>query len=76
MLAFRTAQSYERWWEARTVWGAIVNDSRTLLRQFMQFLPDNLKNEFKDFADRQIVWAYALGESCGGKNFLLLFRHT
>jgi len=22
LLAFRTAQSYERWWEARTVWGA------------------------------------------------------
>ncbi len=30
LLAFRTAQSYERWWEARTVWGAIVNDSRSL----------------------------------------------
>ncbi|RYZ16731.1 MAG: hypothetical protein EOP49_51380, partial [Sphingobacteriales bacterium] len=29
LLAFRTSQSYERWWEARTVWGGIVNDSRT-----------------------------------------------
>ena len=69
LLAFRTAQSYERWWEARTVWGAIVNDSRTLLRQFMQFLPDNLKNEFKDCADRQIVWTYALGESLRRQEF-------
>ncbi len=31
LLAFRTNQSYERWWEARVVWGGIVNDSRTLV---------------------------------------------
>ena len=29
VLAFRTAQAYDRWWEARKVWGEIVNDSRT-----------------------------------------------
>lgn len=32
LLGFRTAQAYERWWEARIIWGAIVNDSRTLTR--------------------------------------------
>lgn len=69
LLAFRTAQSYERWWEARTVWGAIVNDSRTLLRQFIQFVPENSKCEIKDFADRQIVWTYALGESLRRQKF-------
>ena len=37
LLAFRTAQSYERWWEARTVWGAIVNDSRSFMRLIKQF---------------------------------------
>lgn len=65
LLAFRTAQSYERWWEARTVWGAIVNDSRTLVRQVMQFMPktgDGLAVA-KDFARRQSVWCFALGES-------------
>jgi putative membrane protein len=69
LLAFRTAQSYERWWEARTVWGAIVNDSRSLVRQLMQFIPDNLKYEIKEFADRQIVWTYALGESLRRQEF-------
>ena len=38
LLAFRTSQSYERWWEARIVWGAIVNDSRILTTQLNQFL--------------------------------------
>ena len=28
LLGFRTNQAYERWWEARIIWGAIVNDSR------------------------------------------------
>ncbi|MGU3374162.1 bestrophin family protein [Chryseobacterium sp. M5A1_1a] len=62
LLAFRTSQSYERWWEARTVWGAIVNDSRTLVRLVSQFLPEEDKN-IRDFAERQIIWTYALGES-------------
>lgn len=60
LLAFRTSQSYERWWEARIVWGAIVNDSRTLTRLAIQFLPEK---EAKKFAERQIIWTYALGES-------------
>ncbi|WP_306353654.1 bestrophin family protein [Flavobacterium sp. '19STA2R22 D10 B1'] len=63
LLAFRTSQSYERWWEARTVWGAIVNDSRTLIRQVIQFLPEGDEKAIKEFAQRQIIWNYALGEA-------------
>lgn len=62
LLAFRTAQSYERWWEARTVWGAIVNDSRSLIRLMKQFVPNNGK-EIGIIAERQIIWVYALGEA-------------
>lgn len=63
LLAFRTSQSYERWWEARTVWGAIVNDSRTLVRQIIQFMPAGHEEAVREFARRQIIWTYALGES-------------
>lgn len=65
LLAFRTAQAYDRWWEARIVWGAIVNDSRTLVRQVKQFVPDSVQGriDVSDFAYRQIIWCYALGES-------------
>ena len=62
LLAFRTSQSYERWWEARTIWGAIVNDSRTFIRLIMQFLPYR-DPSIKEFAERQIIWTCALGES-------------
>jgi len=65
LLAFRTSQSYERWWEARVVWGAIVNDSRTLIRQVKQFMPKNTEGleVAKNFARRQSVWCFALSES-------------
>ena len=28
-LGFKSNQAYGRWWEARTTWGAIINDSRS-----------------------------------------------
>ena len=63
LLAFRTSQSYERWWEARTVWGAIVNDSRTFVRLVIQCMPSGEEKRIRELAERQIIWTYALGES-------------
>ncbi|MDQ2842050.1 MAG: hypothetical protein M3Y72_13610 [Acidobacteriota bacterium] len=37
LLAFRTNSAYSRWWEARTLWGAMVNSSRSLARQAVSF---------------------------------------
>ncbi len=33
ILSFRNNSSYGRWWEARTLWGSVVNNSRSLARQ-------------------------------------------
>lgn len=65
LLAFRTSQSYERWWEARVVWGAIVNDSRTLIRQLQHFLPQDEQKQsiIQQFVERQAMWCYALTNS-------------
>lgn len=63
LLAFRTAQAYERWWEARIIWGAIVNDSRTLIRQIKHFLPKESSKIVEEFAYRQIIWCHVLGET-------------
>ncbi|TDO83144.1 putative membrane protein [Flavobacterium chryseum] len=68
LLAFKSNQAYDRWWEARIVWGAIVNDSRTLIRQVLTFYKDPdfsvEASEFKEnFAKRQIAWCYSLGQS-------------
>ncbi|MEZ0542734.1 bestrophin family protein [Fibrella arboris] len=69
LLAFRTNQAYERWWEARVIWGAIVNDSRTLIRQLMTFLNDGdlPESTVGVFAQRQIGWCYVLGQTLRGQ---------
>jgi putative membrane protein len=39
LLAFRNNSAYDRWWEARTLWGSLVNMSRSFARQVLTFLP-------------------------------------
>ena len=36
-IAFRNNSAYSRWWEARTLWGGIVNSSRVLGRLLITF---------------------------------------
>lgn len=67
LLAFKSNQAYDRWWEARIIWGSVVNDSRTLLRQIILFYNDPdfsiQANDFKEkFAKRQAAWCYSLGQ--------------
>lgn len=67
LLAFRSNQAYDRWWEARIVWGAIVNDSRTFARQILSLMedpldPDRIDGFKKRMIKRQIAWCYALGK--------------
>ncbi|MGB5227703.1 MAG: bestrophin family ion channel [Eudoraea sp.] len=61
LLSFKLSQSYDRWWEARKIWGAIVNDSRTLVIQLKQFIKESDNSIVKTMAYRQIAWCYALG---------------
>jgi len=65
ILAFRTGQAYDRWWEARKLWGAIVNDSRNLVRSCKNFTSATKNAEIESFvrsmALRQIAWVYAFG---------------
>ncbi|MFP2956688.1 bestrophin family ion channel [Myxococcus sp. 1LA] len=39
LLAFRNGSAYDRWWEARSLWGGVVNWSRTFARQVLTLLP-------------------------------------
>jgi len=64
LLAFRTGAAYDRWWEARKIWGAIVNDSRTWVRQLIGFVgKGQITDEIKELANYQIGWCYALKDS-------------
>lgn len=39
LLVFRTNTAYERWWEGRKLWGALVNCSRNLAVKLHTYLP-------------------------------------
>lgn len=43
-LAFRTNAAYGRWWEARQLWGQLVNTSRALAVQFLTMLDDETED--------------------------------
>jgi putative membrane protein len=43
-LSFKNNQSYGRFWEARTIWGGIVNSSRIWGNQVLSYLSDTPKN--------------------------------
>lgn len=54
-LAFRTKSAYDRWWEARTLWGALVNTSRTLARQALTLIRAERDQEEASHLQRQLV---------------------
>ncbi|SFS30553.1 putative membrane protein [Sphingobacterium wenxiniae] len=68
LLSFKMSQSYERWWEARKIWGAIVNDSRSLVIQLQSYLDAGYTDTIRYVAYKQIAWCYALGDSLRGLN--------
>jgi putative membrane protein len=37
-LGFRDNSAYQRWWEGRILWGAMINSSRSLSRAARNFL--------------------------------------
>lgn len=73
LLGFRSSQAYDRWWEARQIWGAIVNESRSLTRQVLcfaekEFQQDDIQRFRSVFVRRQIAWCYSLGQALRGKS--------
>ena len=40
LISFRNSSAYARWWEARTLWGAMVNSSRSFGRQVLTLIDD------------------------------------
>ena len=58
-LGFKNGQSYDRFWEARKIWGGIVNYSRTWANQVLS-LGEIDKNTQKTMVYRHLAWINAL----------------
>jgi putative membrane protein len=69
-IGFRNNSAYGRWWEARTLWGGIINSTRVLARLIITFTDshahqpnyDRARSEaFKrEMVLKVIAWAHAL----------------
>lgn len=46
MLAYRTNTAYDRWWEGRKLWGALVNNSRNMALKLSAYLNDDQDRVF------------------------------
>lgn len=68
ILSFKINQSYDRWWEARKLWGSIVNDSRSFVLQLQSFVSAEKRDEIKEIAYRHIAWCFSLGQSLRGND--------
>ncbi|GAB4022203.1 bestrophin family protein [Spirosoma koreense] len=74
-IGFNNNQAYSRWWEARTIWGALVNDARSWTRALLAYTqpPDVVKtvqdhpNELAiRLVRRNLSFVYALKRSLRG----------
>lgn len=69
-IGFKNNASYDRFWEARKIWGGIVNYSRTWANQVLSFVTERhatdgistvaLKEEQRKLIYRHIAWINAL----------------
>jgi putative membrane protein len=58
ILAFRNNSAYSRWWEGRTLWGSVVNNSRSWGRQVVTGMRAQVSSEAAELkqAQRQLVY--------------------
>lgn len=60
-LGFKNNSSYDRTWEARKIWGSIVNNSRSFGAQVISFVQgENAEEIKKELIYRHIAWLTAL----------------
>ncbi|RYD87698.1 MAG: hypothetical protein EOP50_20335, partial [Sphingobacteriales bacterium] len=60
LLVFRTNTAYDRWWEGRKLWGALVNNSRNLALKLEAFLPEGDKQTRAFFTQAIPLYAAVL----------------
>jgi putative membrane protein len=67
-LGFRNSSAYDRWWEGRKLWGALVNTMRTLTRQILTMTGDAPKaaKDKREFIDMLVAFTYAMRDQLRG----------
>lgn len=64
-IGFNNNQAYDRWWEARKIWGALVNDSRSYTRALINYVDED-RVIARRMVLRHIAFLYALKANLRG----------
>jgi len=64
-VGFNNNQAYDRWWEARKIWGSLVNDSRSFARSLINYTGGE-KEISNRMIYRHIGFLYALKSALRG----------
>lgn len=76
-IGFNNNQAYDRWWEARKVWGGLVNDSRSFARSLLSYVPQSDENNVavQKMVRRHIAFLYALKAKLRGTVDLIYVKY-
>ncbi|HIF01106.1 MAG TPA: hypothetical protein EYG03_06785 [Planctomycetes bacterium] len=67
LLVLRTSSGYDRWWEARKLWGGIVNQCRTLGTQAVSYVSDDSGWQ-RRFVRLTATLPYVIRDNLRGRN--------
>jgi len=66
-LGFRNNASYDRYWEGRKLWGQLLNESRSMVRQALTLAPDaGVTPRVREFVDLLCALPHALRHQLRG----------
>jgi len=76
-LGFQTNSAYERWWEARKLWGGVITESRNLVRLSHSYLSSQSnagqtnagQTLVREICYRQIAWSRLLDRTLKNLSF-------
>jgi putative membrane protein len=62
LIGFRNNSAYDRWWEARKIWGKLINDSRHFSLKVISFLSnqwnENLSKNDIESAQKRLIYRH------------------
>ena len=76
-LSFRNSACYDRWWEARRHWGALIAPTRQLERQtlILGYVDDEVRERLLRFAMAFAQW-HCCVRAATTRRFCVVFRHA
>jgi putative membrane protein len=60
ILVFRTNTAYDRWWEGRRMWGALVNETRSLAIKLNAIIPGSETADRRFFSGAIVNYVFAV----------------